>query len=193
MSQGCCTGTATPGLCAGSSDIQCCTNNKCQADVGNGACKQAILCASQGQKSYPGFCSGPSEVQCCVPKTNRADIIKRAQAWVDKKVPYSQTALTDGYRQDCAGYVSMAWASSQPGQVTSNLEKICTRITRSEMQSGDAILLPTTHVLLFDSWVDGDHFKEFAEHGMGQVASHDQTSYSYYEGLGYFPCRFNNL
>ena len=73
------------------------------------------------------------------------------------------------------------------------IQDICTRISRSEMQKGDAILDPSEHVLLFDRWVDSDHFMEYAEHDYGQVASHDQTSYSYYANRGFFPCRFNNV
>jgi hypothetical protein len=50
-------------------------------------------------------------------------------------------------------------------------------------------------VLIFDSWVGsgGDAFMEYAEHDYGQVASHDQTSYSYYANQGFFPCRYNNV
>ena len=72
-------------------------------------------------------------------------------------------------------------------------QNICTRIDRSQLQKGDAILQPSDHVLLFDHWVDSDHFMEYAEHDYGQVASHDQTSYSYYANQGFFPCRYNEV
>jgi hypothetical protein len=42
------------------------------------------------------------------PIITRAQILARAQTWVDAKVPYSQSAYRDGYRTDCSGYVSMA-------------------------------------------------------------------------------------
>ena len=45
----------------------------------------------------------------------RDQIMQRAQVWVDEKVPYSQSATTNGYRQDCSGYVSYCWASSTSG------------------------------------------------------------------------------
>ena len=61
------------------------------------------------------------------------------------------------------------------------------------MKQGDAILLPSTHVLLFDKWIDSDGFMEYAEHGTGQVASYDKASYSYYANKGYFPCRYKNV
>lgn len=91
--------------------------------------------------------------------------------------------------------VSMAWKSSTAGggHVTYNMQDICYRISRSEMQAGDVLLLPSDHVLMFDHWVDSDHFMEYAEHDYGQVASHDQTSYSYYANQGFFPCRYVNI
>ena len=89
--------------------------------------------------------------------------------------------------------VSMAWKSSKPGHTTSTMQQICTRISRSEMKRGDAILKPGDHVLMFDKWVDSDHFMEYAEHQTGEVASHDQTSYSYHEKEGFFPCRYNTI
>jgi hypothetical protein len=63
VSAGCCSGTKTSGLCPGSSDIQCCTNNKCTTPDGSGTCKQTSACS--GSK-YSGYCTGPSDVQCCV-------------------------------------------------------------------------------------------------------------------------------
>jgi cell wall-associated NlpC family hydrolase len=94
---------------------------------------------------------------------SRDTIIARAQDWVNRRVPYSQSDYTDGYRQDCSGYVSMAWASSQPGHSTYNMQEICYRIDRSQLQPGDAILNPNQHVLLFHYWVDGDNFYQYAE------------------------------
>lgn len=88
--------------------------------------------------------------------------LARAQDWVNRAVPYSQSDYTDGYRQDCSGYVSMAWGSSQPGHTT-YMEEICYRINRWELQPGDAILNPSLHVLLFHYWVDNDSFYQYAE------------------------------
>ncbi len=126
---------------------------------------------------------------------SRDDVINRAQDWVNRRIPYSQSAYTDGYRQDCSGYVSMAWASSTAGggHSTYNMQEICYRISREELRAGDAILHPNQHVLLFHYWVDNDNFWEYAEHGSGQVASHDTRSYSYYANNGFFPCRYNQI
>jgi cell wall-associated NlpC family hydrolase len=193
ISAGCCSGTVTSNLCPGSSDIKCCTNNPCSTPSGSGTCKPTSACSGT---SVAGYCTGPSDLQCCVSGgggISRQTVHDRAQDWVNRKVPYSQTSTTDGYRQDCSGYVSMAWSSSKPGHTTYDMQNICTKITKSELMQGDAILHPSSHVLLFDKWLDSAHdsFMEYAEHGSGQVASYDKTSYSYYSSNGYFPCRYN--
>lgn len=121
VSAGCCSGTTTTAnLCPGSNDILCCTNNHCSSSLGSGVCMQTSLCAQQGGKSDSGnYCIGPADLQCCVHgttgKITRDEIMSRAQNWVDRRIPYSQTQTTDGYRQDCSGYVSMAWKSSTAG------------------------------------------------------------------------------
>lgn len=51
VSGGCCSGTTTSGLCPGSSDIQCCTQNKCSTPYGSGTCMQTSAC---GGTSYSG-------------------------------------------------------------------------------------------------------------------------------------------
>lgn len=63
ISAGCCNGAVTSGLCPGSSDIRCCTNNPCSTPSGSGVCKQTSACSGT---SVPGYCSGPSDLQCCV-------------------------------------------------------------------------------------------------------------------------------
>ena len=123
----------------------------------------------------------------------RDQIMQRAQVWVDEKVPYSQTATTDGYRQDCSGYVSYSWASSTSGggHVTSNMQEICSKIGKSDLKKGDAILKPSQHVLLFGGWIDSDAFYEYAEHQSGDVCRKSTGSYNYFATNGYFPCRYN--
>lgn len=73
ISGGCCSGTVTSGLCAGSSDIKCCTNNPCSTPYGSGTCMQTSLCSSKGGQSYGGYCTGPSDVQCCVKGTTTSE------------------------------------------------------------------------------------------------------------------------
>ena len=46
------------------------------------------------------------------------EILARARIWIDNQVPYSQTAIRDGYRTDCSGFVSYAWQLPTPGPDT---------------------------------------------------------------------------
>ncbi|GLF93533.1 peptidoglycan-binding protein [Streptomyces yaizuensis] len=91
----------------------------------------------------------------------RAEIIERARAWITAKVPYStQRYWNDGYRQDCSGYVSMAW--NLPGnEWTGSLARYGIRIEREDLEPGDMLLFhnpdnPTTgsHVTIFGGWAD---------------------------------------
>lgn len=96
--------------------------------------------------------------------TTRADIINRAKKWVTAQVPYSMTKYwSDGYRQDCSGYVSMAW--NLPGnEWTGSLATYGTRIAREELQPGDILLFHNpadpgkgSHVTVFGGWTDYTH------------------------------------
>ncbi|WP_405617605.1 peptidoglycan-binding protein [Streptomyces sp. NBC_01508] len=97
-------------------------------------------------------------------KTSRADIINRAKLWVNAKVPYSMTKYwSDGYRQDCSGYVSMAW-NLDGNEWTGSLSRFGTRIARDDLQPGDMLLFhnpsdPTkgSHVTIFGGWTDYTH------------------------------------
>ncbi|GGY17302.1 peptidoglycan-binding protein [Streptomyces djakartensis] len=94
-----------------------------------------------------------------LPAITRSEIIKRARTWVSAKVPYSMNAYwSDGYRQDCSGYVSMAW--KLPGnEWTGSLARYGERISKDELQPGDILLFhnpaaPTSgsHVVIFGGW-----------------------------------------
>ncbi|MER6994804.1 peptidoglycan-binding protein [Streptomyces sp. NPDC000410] len=94
-------------------------------------------------------------------KTTRADIINRAKRWVTAKVPYSQSKFwSDGYRQDCSGYVSMAW--NLPGnEWTGSLADYGVRIDKKDLQPGDILLFHNpddpsagSHVTIFGGWTD---------------------------------------
>ncbi len=85
---------------------------------------------------------------------SRSTMIARGQDWVDKHVPYSQSGTHDGYRTDCSGFVSMCWELPKPGHTTSTLPGVSTSISKAELQNGDALLCPGTHVVLFAGWSD---------------------------------------
>lgn len=111
--------------------------------------------------------SGPPAAQTGTPvlrKTSRADIINRAKKWITPQVPYSMTKYwSGGYRQDCSGYVSMAW-NLAGNEWTGSLATYGTRIAREELQPGDILLFHNpadpskgSHVTIFGGWTDYTH------------------------------------
>ncbi|MYX69506.1 VCBS repeat-containing protein [Streptomyces sp. SID8373] len=104
----------------------------------------------------------------------RSEIIARAQTWVDQKVPYSQSATHNDpqgtpYREDCSGYISMAWHTSAHGMTaltTETLPNVSTAISRSSAQAGDALNNRANgHAVLFGGWQDksANTFTYYAE------------------------------
>jgi hypothetical protein len=85
ISDGCCGGTITSGLCPGSSDVKCCTSNACSTPSGNGICLQTSSCSGS---SLPGYCTGPSEIQCCIGESDVVfgDNPYYYQNWCDSEV-----------------------------------------------------------------------------------------------------------
>ena len=87
----------------------------------------------------------------------RNTVMARAQSWVDERVPYNQGAYwTDengSYREDCSGFVSMAW--NLPSSMTTwTLPQIATQISTSALQPGDVLDYTAEHVILFAGWKD---------------------------------------
>jgi hypothetical protein len=117
-----------------------------------------------------------------------SQMISRADDWMQAQVPYSQSngwqdAGSGGpYREDCSGFVSMAWGLS-PSLVTSTLPQVATvtdgNITGdTNLNPGDALDYPADHVVLFDSWINksAGTFNYDAEHTYGQVTNQSQDS-----------------
>jgi hypothetical protein len=106
----------------------------------------------------------------------RAQIIARAQVWVQQAVPYSQTEWHTNqngtYRQDCSGFVSMAWDLDQNTDFwTGNLNLVSHTIPAAELLPGD-ILLSDVHTILFAGWANAQHteFDYYEEAHPGTVA-----------------------
>ncbi|WP_328721494.1 peptidoglycan-binding protein [Streptomyces sp. NBC_00247] len=93
--------------------------------------------------------------------TTRGEIISRAKTWVAAKVPYDMEKYwSDGYRQDCSGYVSMAWGLDG-NEWTGSLSSYGTRIARSQLEPGDILLFHDpadpnkgSHVTIFGGWTN---------------------------------------
>lgn len=80
----------------------------------------------------------------------RGQIIARAKSWIAKRIPYSQRRYHGGYRQDCSGFVSMAWGLRR--SITSRtISSVSRRISIASLKPGDAVWKPG-HVSIFGGW-----------------------------------------
>ncbi|MDQ7809117.1 hypothetical protein Q5425_35780 [Amycolatopsis sp. A133] len=86
----------------------------------------------------------------------RSEVLSRSQSWIDQRVPYSQsiswTNQYGTYRQDCSGFVSMAWHLGF-SRSTASLPAVMHTIAKSDLRPGDA-LWRTGHIALFVRWND---------------------------------------
>ena len=121
------------------------------------------------------------------PAITRTEIINRAKKWVAAKVPYSMSKFwSDGYRQDCSGFVSMAW--SLPGnEWTGSLAQYGVRIEKEDLQPGDILLFHNrvnpqkgSHVVIFGGWTDHTHSSYFAYESTPPLARRQATPYAYW-------------
>ena len=106
----------------------------------------------------------------------RDEVIQRAQNWVSEGVPYNQGAYysdsNGSYREDCSGYVSMAWDLSS-SLVTQTLPSVSTEISTSELQPGDILDYTAEHVILFGGWIDqsAGTFTYYAENDPSELTN----------------------
>ncbi|WP_107465786.1 NlpC/P60 family protein [Streptomyces prasinopilosus] len=128
----------------------------------------------------------------------RADIIERAEGWVAAKVPYSTSSYwSDGYRQDCSGFVSMAW-NLPANEWTGSLGQYAQKITKAELQPGDVLLFHNaadpqggSHVVLFGGWTDGTRTAYVAYEQTRPNTLRRSTPYAYWNNsAGYVPYRY---
>ncbi|WP_368662694.1 peptidoglycan-binding protein [Kitasatospora sp. NA04385] len=156
----------------------------------------------QGEVAGP-FGADPSAHRSAAaqPATTRAEIMRRAQTWVDRKVPYSMsTYWSDGYRQDCSGFVSMAWGLGS-SQTTWTLPNFADRIPKDDLQPGDALIYNNpkdpeggSHTVLFGGWVDAAHTKYTALEQTRPGTTKRSTPYAYWSNAsGYLPYRYRGL
>ncbi|MFI8307487.1 NlpC/P60 family protein [Streptomyces sp. NPDC085927] len=128
----------------------------------------------------------------------RADIVERAERWVAAKVPYSTSAYwSDGYRQDCSGFVSMAW-NLPANEWTGSLGQYAQKITKAELQPGDMLLFHNaadpqsgSHVVLFGGWTDSTRTAYVAYEQVRPNTLRRSTPYAYWNNsAGYVPYRY---
>ncbi len=121
------------------------------------------------------------------PATTRAEIIGRARKWAAAKVPYSMYAYwADGYRQDCSGFVSMAWNLPR-NEWTGSLDRYAVRIGKDDLQPGDILLFHNpadpargSHVVVFGGWTDSTQTSYIAYEETSPHARRQATPYAYW-------------
>ncbi|MFE7100603.1 peptidoglycan-binding protein, partial [Streptomyces erythrochromogenes] len=153
-----------------------------------------------GPKGKPGSPGAPGRPGV-VKRIDRTTIINRAKLWLDAEVPYSMsTYWTDGYRQDCSGYVSMAWNLGS-NEWTGSLDKFATKITKDDLLPGDMLLFHNpadpnngSHVVLFGGWVDETRTHYVAYEQTRPTTRKLATPYGYWSNAAkYVPYRFNGV
>ncbi|MGW2812762.1 peptidoglycan-binding protein [Streptomyces sp. NPDC001415] len=131
----------------------------------------------------------------------RAQIINRAKTWVAASVPYNMDAYwTDGYRQDCSGYVSMAWDLGS-NEWTGSLDRFAARTSRNALQPGDILLFHNpsnpskgSHVVIFGGWTDHTHNYYTAYEQTPPGTRKQATPYAYWKNSAkYVPYRYKGL
>ncbi len=137
----------------------------------------------------------------------RSTVMARAQSWVTEGVPYNRNAYNSDsngtYRQDCSGFVSMAWAlPSSPannyGETTGTLPNFATELNSlDDLKPGDMLDNIATHVVLFKSWANARHTRAviLEEAHSGSTAREDARFYTrgYLTAHRYRPYRYNGI
>ncbi|MER5639601.1 peptidoglycan-binding protein [Kitasatospora sp. NPDC002227] len=133
--------------------------------------------------------------------TTRTEIIARAQRWVDLQVPYSMGSYwTDGYRQDCSGFVSMAWGLGS-SQTTWTLPDFADRIAPADLQPGDILVYNNSdnpqggsHTVIFGGWQNSAHTQYLAYEQTRPATRRRTTPYAYWSHAdSYVPYRYRGL
>ncbi|MGV9313912.1 hypothetical protein ACWDR0_17240 [Streptomyces sp. NPDC003691] len=101
-------------------------------------------------------------------QVTRSQVLARGKVWVDLQVPYSPNGTTapygwwydsrtgGRYRQDCSGFVSMAWQLPH-SYVTWTLPGVSQELPNlQDAQPGDVFNNIETHVMLFVRWTDSN-------------------------------------
>ncbi|KAA0912525.1 peptidoglycan-binding protein, partial [Streptomyces apricus] len=146
---------------------------------------------------------GPSGVPAGVkvPATTRNEIIERAKEWVAAQVPYNMNKYwSDGYRQDCSGFVSMAW-NLGGNEWTGSLDTYGVRIAKDELRPGDILLFHNpadpekgSHVTIFGGWTDDTRSRYVAYELTRPKARRQSTPYAYWSNSArYLPYRYKGL
>jgi hypothetical protein len=120
------------------------------------------------------------------PPISVATMLSRAADWISVPVQYSQTDyysdVNGTYRQDCSGFVSMAWDLDY-SLSTPKLSTVATEVASGlkGIEPGDIILRAGKHVFLFVKWANSAHTRATVDEETG-VSS--KTPYAVTKTLG---------
>ncbi|GAA3381020.1 hypothetical protein GCM10017750_41340 [Streptomyces racemochromogenes] len=149
----------------------------------------------------PSSAAGRPGAPPAVRAIDRATIINRAKIWLDAQVPYSMSEYwSDGYRQDCSGYVSMVW-NLGTNEWTGSLDTFATKITKEELLPGDMLLFHNpadpnngSHVVIFGGWADETRTHYVAYEQTRPYTRKLATPYGYWKNSEkYLPYRYNGV
>ncbi len=123
----------------------------------------------------------------------RDQVLSRAQRRVNAPVPYSQSKYYAGYRTDCSGYVSSAWATGT-SWATRSFHLVTHPIPVADLKPGDALLKKGYHIRLFYGWLDEEQTQYVAyESAYGTVAAARIHSIDEDLAFGYVPVRYDRI
>ncbi|MEV6689467.1 peptidoglycan-binding protein [Streptomyces sp. NPDC051130] len=154
-----------------------------------------------GPKGSPAKPPGRPGAPATVRRIDRSTIINRARVWLEEQVPYSMSDYwSDGYRQDCSGFVSMAW-NLGTNEWTGSLDKFAKKITKEELLPGDMLLFHNpsdpnngSHVTLFGGWVDETRTSYIAYEQTRPTTRKLATPYGYWNNATkYLPYRYTGV
>jgi hypothetical protein len=100
----------------------------------------------------------------------RDEVLSRANTWVKKRVPYSQSGYYRGYRRDCSGMVSMAWGL-RTSYTSSTIRSRARSVSKRDLKPGDAVQTPG-HVSIFVGWANASRtrYRVMEQSGSGKPA-----------------------
>lgn len=154
----------------------------------------------------PTMSAAPAEK--AAPQVTRGEVLQRAATWLTAnnggRVPYSmEKNWTDGYRQDCSGFVSMAAKldKSGPNTVALATDKYTAPINKADMKPGDLFIDPVDepgadfrHVVIFEKWQNAQHTEYMAyEQRGGFGTDHRPLKYGLEANSKYKPVQLKNI
>jgi hypothetical protein len=153
-----------------------------------------------------GVPPAPAARAVSVPPVTREQEIASAQSWLTADnggpVPYSQSSdWSDGYRQDCSGYASMALGLPPPGPNTVALvsDGWTVPVAMDQLRQGDLVIKDEgdssqRHAVIFDHWTGaaGQSYMAYEQAG-GAGTEYGQESYGVDGTDGYYAYQPVNL